>query len=88
MIRSWTHSSCQMWADPVSQQFELMMLPVFEKHRAGIKLVPLHGDSLVKDISNKTQNCGPVVFQDHEIYLQLKLYYFTETHTSSNSIGV
>lgn len=57
MIRGWVRS-CQIWAEPVIQQFELKMLLVFREHRTGIKLVPLHGDRLVKDISSKTQKCG------------------------------
>lgn len=67
MERSWTHSSCQMGAQPIIQQFELMTLPVFQKHRAGIELVPLHGIREIKDISKKTQNCGHAVFQEHTI---------------------
>lgn len=62
MKRSWTHSSNMDWA-PV-QQFELMMVPDFQKHRAGIELVPLRGIRVPKDISSKTQNHGPAVFQE------------------------
>lgn len=76
MIRGWTHSSRQIWADPVIQQFELTMLPVFEKQREGVKRVRLHGDRLVKDISSKTQNCGPGIFQDHKILSSAKAILF------------
>lgn len=76
MKRSWTHSSCQMGARPIIQQFELMILPVFQKHRAGIELVPLQGIRQIRDISNKTQNCGSPVFQEHKILSSAKPMLF------------
>lgn len=76
MKRSWTHSSCQRGAQPIIQQFELMILPVFQKHRAGIELVPLQGIKQIRDISNKTQNCGSPVFQEHTILSSAKPMLF------------
>lgn len=76
MKRSWTHSSCQMWTGLIIQQFELMMLPVFQKHRAGTELVPLHGIRVLKDIPSKTQNCGSAVFQKHMILFWTKPMLF------------
>lgn len=76
MKRRWTHSSFQIGAQPIIQQFELMILPVFQKHRAGIELVPLQGIKQIRDISNRTQNCGSPVFQEHTILSSAKPMLF------------
>lgn len=65
MKTSWTHLSNVDW--PIIQQFELMMFPFFQKHRADIELVPLHMVRVLRDISSKTQNCGPAAFQYYVI---------------------
>lgn len=61
------------------------------QHRAEIKLVLQHGDRLIEDISVRPRTVDLISLGQSKIIgisLQLQLYYFTETPSTSNLLCI